>query len=491
MIELCNVSKRYRDTEALVNVNLTFHAGEIHALIGNNGAGKTTAIQLLAGISQPSSGTIRLDGRPVRLTSPLEARRFGIAVCPQEVSLFDELTVTENLFMGNERKTKAGFFDWRTMDAEAQRQLDSFHIDACPRQKFKLLPLAQQHLIQFLRITLQDPRIVILDELTDIFTPSESRSIHQIMSSLRQRGVTVIYVTHRIREALRLADRLTVLKDGHVACSVSTREASADTFGNLLLTQSDTARLPKLAVRRSQKVLEVSGISTHFLNDISFSLYSGEALGIAGLAGSGRSSLLRAIAGVDPVQKGDISIYSTLDHSFSHVKGICSSIAYMPENMDEQALFPAMSTASNIVMRNLSRIAHAGLVRPLDERIAGQKYADMLGIRTSNVLEPVRWLSNGNKQKALIARSLFSCCSVFVFDEATKGVDSVGKVEIYNIINELLRKGAGVLLVSSDFEELIGMCDRLLVIQNGRLIAEMDRSEANQHKLLSLLDSSA
>lgn len=491
MIELCNVSKYYRDTKALINVNLTFHTGEIHALIGNNGAGKTAVIRLLAGISQPSSGTIRLDGRVVRISSPLDARRFGIAVCPQEISLFDELTVTENLFMGNERKTKAGFFDWRAMDAEAQRQLDSFHIDAHPHQKLKLLPLAQQHLIQFLRITLQDPQIVILDELTDIFTPSESQSIHQIMSSLRKRGMTVIYVTHRIHEALHLADRLTVLKDGYVACSIPTHETSAQALGDLLLTQSDMARLPKLTVRRPQKVLEVSGISTHFLNDISFSLYSGEVLGIAGLAGSGRSSLLRAIAGIDPVKKGDISIYSLLDHSVSHVKGICSSIAYLPESMDEQALFPEMSTASNIVMCNLSRIAHAGMVRPLNERIAGQKYADMLGIRPSNVLDPICWLSNGNKQKALIARSLFSGCNVFVFDEATKGVDSVGKVEICNIINELLRRGAGVLLVSSDFEELIGMCDRLLVIQSGRLIAEIDHNEANQHKLLSLLDSSA
>lgn len=488
MIELRNINLNYHDVKALSDVNISFRDGEIHALIGNNGAGKTTLIQLLSGLVRPTSGEILIDGKYVVFSSALDSLHHGIAVCQQDENLFEELSITENLFLGNEQKTKVGLFDWHKMDIETKKLLDMFRIDAYPRQKVRNLSSTQRNLLQFVRITLLKPRILVVDELTDSLAHIETEMIFRTLKSLRDSGMVVIYVTHRIKEALSISDRITILRDGRVCSEVKSNSTMPETIAEMMIGSMNCTRLPKIPLTRSKKLMVVSHISTNFLDDISFSLNSGEALGIAGLMGSGRSSLLRAIAGVDGVNEGTISILSDETSISKKSQNVHKHIAYIPDNEDKHALFPNMSTAANITIRNLERISYGKIISSTLERIRSSNYANMIGVRTHNINNPIKYMSNGNKQKALVARNVFSKCKIFVFDEATKGVDSAGKVEIYNIMNALLRKGAGILLVSTDFEELIGMCDRVLVIKKGRLIAEFKQTDVTQHKLNVILN---
>ena len=488
MIELRDVSKFYHNICAVKDINLTFRKGEIHALIGHNGAGKSTIINLLAGIIQPTTGHIYIDGEQMNVYTPETALNRGICVCQQDTMLFERLSITENLFLGNERKTKAGFFDWKKMDTEAARMLAMFHIDASPQKQVRFLSLAEKALLQFARALLRNPRVVVLDELTDSLTYAETTIVYEKLNQMRKDGLVIIYVTHRINEAIAISDRISIMRDGQVCEIVDAQNINSDYIAKTIIGSFESTYYPRIPVSFSQRVLTVSHINTHFLNDISFSLNKGEALGIVGLLGSGRSSLMRAIVGVDRVKSGKITVYSTLTGKPITSHGIHHTIGYVSENNNGYGLMPQMSVLSNITIRVMDKINHFHLVGGNQERLLGQKFSDKLDIKVNSLFDPVSHLSNGNKQKTLIARNLVSKCNIYLFDEATKGVDSAGKVEIYNIINELLRKGASIILVSSDFSELLGMCDRLLVISKGRLTREYSHGVLNEHELQMLLE---
>ncbi len=488
MIELRDVSKFYRNVCAVKDIHLTFRRGEIHALIGHNGAGKSTIINLLAGVIQPTTGYIYIDGVRMDKYTPETALSQGICVCQQDTMLFEGLSITENLFLGNERKTKAGFFDWKRMGAETEQMLKMFHINADPQKRAKFLSLAEKALLQFARALLRNPRVLVLDELTDALTYAECAIVYEKLDQLRKEGLVIVYVTHRINEAIAISDRVSILRDGQVCEIVEPQNVNPDYIAKTIIGPFEKTYFPRIPSSMQQKVLTVSHISTHFLNDISFSLHKGEALGIVGLLGSGRSSLMRAIVGVDPVKSGKITVFSPLTGKPVPARGIHRSIGYVSENNNGYGLMPQMSVLSNITIRVMDKINHFHLVGGSRERLLGKKYSDKLDIKTNSLQSPVSHLSNGNKQKTLIARNLASGCNIYLFDEATKGVDSAGKVEIYNIINELLRKGASIILASSDFSELLGMCDRLLVISKGRLTKECNYGVLNEHELQTLLE---
>ncbi len=485
VLRLENICKVYHDMAALKNVNLALLPGQVCALLGGNGAGKSTLTKIITGETKMKSGQIYIDGAPVEIASPYEAKKLGIISCPQDIAVFDQLSITENLFLGSELKKNALVLDWPRMNKLTEEMLARFGIAARPAEKTKRLSLAEKYLIQFARVLLSDYKVIVMDELTDSLTMAEVSVVYDIMAALKANGACIIYITHRIDEAMRTADMIGIMKDGEMAAFMPAKQAKKDTIAKKMLGDDIKTHYPKLPVARQETVMRVKNISNRFLSNISFSLRRGEVLGIAGLVGSGRTSLMKAIVGLAKLDCGSIELLHGKDdwQRFEHWH---DAIGYMPENRDTQGLFEDFSVVQNITIKRLDGVSNMHWIKPHKEAEVGEDIVYRLGIKANSVHQKVLYLSGGNKQKTLVGRSVFSKCSVYVFDEPTKGVDIAGKVEIFNIMNELVRKGAAIIMVSSDFSELAGMSDRVLVIKKGSIVAELNRNEMTQQTLFSL-----
>ena len=476
-LQLEDVSMKYFSNVALSHINLTVEEGTIRAVIGSNGAGKSTLVKIIAGQIHDYTGRILIDGKPVRLTSVSCAKKHGIYISPQDIVFFDNLSVEENLYLGT-------FLDRcplrrHVIRSECKKALERVGLDISLSRKGSKLSLAEKFLIQFARILLDRPRLIILDELTDSLTLAEASHVYSILRRLKDEGTAIIYITHRIDEAADLADIITTMRDGEIVSTATSTAANKQELTENMLGEDIKTHYPKLFVSRKEPLLQARHISTHFLNNISFELYRGEILGIAGLVGSGRSSLLRAIVGMDKLKYGEIEF-------FNEKPGQKPAIGFLPENRDTDGIFFNLPISQNITIRNLPKISRFRLIRGNMEHLESMDIIDRFGIDTPDGSTRISHLSGGNKQKTIVGRNVFSNSSIFVFDEPTKGIDIAGKVEIYNILNELIRKGAGILFVSSDFSELSGMCDRLLVIKKGSLVGEFSYSETTQEQLFSL-----
>ena len=487
VLRLSDVAKTYSEMKILSGINLELFSGQVCALIGSNGAGKSTLTKIITGETRMTSGTIYMEGKEVEITSPYDAKQLGIISCPQDIVVFGELSITENLFLGSELK-KNGILNWSSMERITQTMLQKLGIDAEPKRKSKNLSLAEKYLIQFARVLLREYKVVVLDELTDSLTMAEVQIVYDIIHELKGKGAVIIYITHRIEEAMKIADIIAIMKDGEITACLSAEEARQDIIARKMLGDDIKKHYPKLSVAKKEIVLRVKNIRNKFLNDVSFTLHRGEILGIAGLVGSGRSSLLKAIVGLDKVDFGEVEVLPRNPTSNKKKVGLQynSHIGFMPENRDAQGLFMDFSVSHNITIKRLDKVFRGKWISLQKEEEKSEDVVGRLGIKARDIHQKVRYLSGGNKQKTLVGRNVFSKCSIYVFDEPTKGVDIAGKVEIYNIINELIRKGAAIILVSSDFSELAGMCDRVLVIRKGSLVAELNQKELTQQKLFLL-----
>lgn len=487
VLRLSDVSKTYNEMKILSGIQMELYPGQVCALIGSNGAGKSTLTKIITGETRMTGGRIFIDEKEADIPSPYAAKQLGIISCPQDIVVFGELSITENLFLGSEIK-KNGILDWPGMEQITQKMLQRFGIDASPKRKSKNLSLAEKYLIQFARVLLREYKIVVLDELTDSLTMAEVQMVYDIIHELKEKGAVIIYITHRIEEAMKIADIITIMKDGEIIASLSAEEARQDVIAKKMLGDDIKKHYPKLSVAKQEVVLRVKNIQNKFLNDISFTLRRGEILGIAGLVGSGRSSLLKAIVGLDKLDFGEVEVLPQCSSRNKKKVGLQhnSHIGFMPENRDTQGLFMDFSVSHNITIKRLDKVYRGKWISPQKEEEKSADVVGRLGIKAKDIHQKVRYLSGGNKQKTLVGRNVFSNCSIYVFDEPTKGVDIAGKVEIYNIINELIRKGAAIILVSSDFSELAGMCDRVLVIRKGSLVAELNQQDLTQQKLFFL-----
>lgn len=486
VLRLTDVSKTYNGMKILSGVQFELFAGQVCALIGSNGAGKSTLTKIITGETKMTSGRIFIDEKEVNINSPYTAKQLGIISCPQDVVVFGDLSVTENLFLGSEIK-KNGILDWAGMEAETQKILSRLGMDLNPKRLSKSLSLAEKYLIQFARVLLRDYKVILLDELTDSLTMAEVQYVYDIIRELKTKGVSIIYITHRIEEAMKIADVITIMKDGEITACMSAEDAQQDIIVKKMLGDDMKKHYPKLTLARQEVVLRVKKIQNKFLSDISFELHRREILGIAGLVGSGRTNLLKAIVGLDKLDDGEVEVLPCRPNRKRKV-GLQHNgcIGFMPENRDTQGLFMDFSVSHNITIKRLDKVYRGRWISPQKEEEKSADVVGRLGIKTKDIHQKVRYLSGGNKQKTLVGRNVFSNCSIYVFDEPTKGVDIAGKVEIYNIMNDLIRKGAAIILVSSDFSELAGMCDRVLVIRKGSLVAELDQGDLTQQRLFFL-----
>ena len=477
--------KRFPGVVALGGVSFSLRAGEVHVLLGENGAGKSTLIKCLAGVHQPDEGQIFVDGQLVRITRTADSEALGIATIHQEFNLVPQLSVAENVLLGRQPRT-FGIVNSARMNEEAGRALALVGLDVDPRTPVARLGVARQQLVEIAKALSLDARILIMDEPTAALTDTEVDRLLELMDELRARGVALIFISHHLDEIRRIGDRVTVLRDG---TSVETVPASTETdeLIRLMVGRSIEAQYPRVRGEVGREVLRVTGLtSPGSFDDINLTVRAGEVVGLAGLVGAGRTEVLRAIFGADPHASGTIEVAGNTLKTSGVGAAIQLGVGLVPEDRKAQGLVLGASVADNLSLVQLGPTSRGGLINRSKLSSLVDQAISSLRIKTPNPQTLVNTLSGGNQQKVVMGKWLLSDPQVLLLDEPTRGVDVGAKVEIYNLINELTASGRGVLMVSSDLPEVIGMCDRVLVMSHGRIVGELTHQEATQDAVMAL-----
>ncbi len=482
------ISKYYPGVVALDNVDFPVARGEVHALVGENGAGKSTLMKILAGAEPKSRGEILLEGHPVTIDSPQRAMDLGISIIYQEFNLVPHLSAAENIFLGREpTRLIPGWVDFRKLYGESQRLMESLGMRLDVRSEVRTLSVAQQQMVEIAKATSRQSRLIIMDEPSATLTEHELANLFALIRSLRERGVSVIYISHRLEEIFTVADRVTVFRDGHHIATRPIGAVDRDEIIQMMVGRELKESIPKQPAPIGDVVLEVRGLTrAGAFRDISFSVRRGEVVGLGGLVGAGRTEVACAIFGADPLDAGEVLLEGRPVRVRSPRDAISLGIGLVPEDRKQLGLILGMAIRENVTLANLEAVAPAGFISPSRERAATQKYIRDLTIRTPSGEQTVRNLSGGNQQKVVLAKWLFTDSKFLVFDEPTRGIDVGSKVEIYQLMNALTAKGVGILMISSELPELLGMSDRILVMHEGRLAGELARAEATQERVMHL-----
>jgi ABC-type sugar transport system ATPase subunit len=480
LIELTAISKSFGPVKVLKDVGFDVQPGEVHALLGENGAGKSTLIKIMAGVISADRGEMKVEGKAVRFASPREAAAHGIATVYQELLLFPELTVAENIYLGHAPKTRWGGLDWSAMRAGARALLDSLDSpDLDVDVLVGKLSVANRQRVEIAKALSQNAKLVIMDEPTAALADADAKRLMAVVKRLRDRGVGIVYVSHRLPEIFALADRVTVLRDG---AYVGTREISEVSEGDLVSMMVGRAidhLFPKVDVPRGGVVLEVKNLSYRdVVKDISFDLHAGEILGIAGLVGSGRTELALTIFGITPATAGEIRLDGKPVTIGNPGEARSLGIAYIPEDRGLQGLIRPQTVRENVSLAVIDRIAKALVVDRGKELALAKDAIARFGIRTRGPEQRVRQLSGGNQQKVVLAKWVAAEPRVLIMDEPTRGIDVGAKAEIHALMSKLAGQGLAVLMISSELPEVLGMSDRVMVMRGGRVVATFDRAEA-------------
>lgn len=495
MLEISNVTKRFPGVRALHDVSFEVRRGEIHALIGENGAGKSTLMKILSGVYASDSGEIRLDGEPLQLAGPRDAQRHGIATIHQELNLIPELSIAENIFLGSEPRTAAGLLDTKRMEADAQALLQRLNLALPASRPVKWLRVGEQQLVEVAKALSLNARLLILDEPTSALSQTEIERLFAVIAALKEQDVTMIYISHKFDEIFRIADRVTILRDGEYIATLPIAETTERQLIQLMVGRSLTELFPKAIAPIGEDVLRVEKLSLRPteqtggrpLRDISLTLRRGEILGIAGLMGAGRTELLEAMFGVYPARQvtGTVTVAGRVRRINSPRAAIRSGLAFVTEDRKRQGLVLKLSVLHNMTLAALDRFLRFDIIRQRAERTAVRASIDQLRIKTPAPTTEVEKLSGGNQQKVVLARCLLTQPDVLLLDEPTRGIDVGAKAEIYGLISQLAQGGAGIIIASSELLELLSMCDRILVLCEGRLTAELSREEATQERIMA------
>ncbi len=488
------ITKRFPGVVALDSMDFEVAPGEVHVLLGENGAGKSTLVKILSGALQPDSGHVILDGRPVRFDSPLDAQRSGISTVYQELALVPHLSVTENILLGALPATaragrRLGIVDWRRARQAAAALLEELgaHID--PDAPVSRLSVAQQQLVEIARALRFKPRVLILDEPTSALSDDEVAALFAVIRRLtRHNGVAVIFISHRLGEVFTIGDRVTVLRDGRKVDTYPISAVDEEQLIRAMIGREVQRSFPKRRGNPGAEVLRVEGLRLPGRpHPISFSVRAGEVVGIAGLVGSGRTELVRAIFGADPASDGRIWVGGTPVRIREPLDAIRAGIGLVPEDRKGQGLVLEHPVRHNLTLAVLRRLVGLlGFVRLKEESALSARLIERLHIRTADDLQPVAQLSGGNQQKVVLARWLATQSRLIILDEPTRGVDVAARSEIYRFIDEIASQGLGVLLISSDLPELLGLADRVLVMREGELAGELQGDEATPEAVMRL-----
>ena len=485
LVQLRGISRSFGGIQALSEVDLELRSGEVHALVGENGAGKSTLVKILTGVHQPDSGEILIAGEEQRIRSAHTAQSLGIAAMYQEPSVFLDLSVAENIFAGRRPRGVLGSVDWSQMNQEAATVLDELGVDFAPDTPVRGLGVADRQLLEIAKALSTDARVLIMDEPTAALSPREVDNLFRVARSLRDRGVAVVFISHRLEEVSAISDVVTVLRDGR---HVATRPASDLTHAEmvrLMVGRSLEALFPKEEAEIGEVALDVRGFTRHgFFADVSFAVRRGEILGLAGLVGAGRSEIARSLFGIDPHDDGAVLLAGSEFRPRSPRAALRRGLAYLPEDRLGQGLVPMMSIATNTSMAVIPQLTRAGFLRPWLERRLARKYIDQLRIKASSPTQEVRTLSGGNQQKVVLSKWLAAEPRVLILDEPTRGVDVGAKADVHRTISHLATQGLAIVLISSELPEVLGMSDRVVVLREGRVAAELERADATSERIM-------
>ncbi len=488
LLEMRGISKRFPGVVALDDVSLSVGKGEVLALCGENGAGKSTLMKILGGVYQPDDGELFIDGKPVRITSVAESMALGIAFIHQELNLLDNLDIAANVFLGREPRSRLGIIDRRTLRAATEPLLQRLGLDASPETPLRELSIARQQMVEIAKALSLDARVIIMDEPTSSLTRTETERLLEVVAGLRAQGVSVIYISHRLGEVKRCADRVEVLRDGRNAGALERGEIGHDAIvAKMVGRELKQAHLPRRAKPEPGYLKVRDACSGRFPDHrISFDAARGEILGFAGLVGAGRSEIMKAIVGLDPRGSAEVSLGG--EHLVIRRAGdaVSRGIFLVPEDRRREGLVTGMSVRENTTLPDLGRYAKGGLIARSRETAVAREQIAALRIKTPGPEALVRNLSGGNQQKVAIGKWLAMQPKVLILDEPTRGIDVGAKAEIYQLIRALADGGAIVLVVSSDMEEILHLSDRIAVMHEGRLTGILDATEATEQAVMRL-----
>jgi ABC-type sugar transport system ATPase subunit len=485
ILTLKNITKEFPGVKALDDVTINIERGTIHGLVGENGAGKSTLIKVLAGIYQTNKGEIILDGKPCRFNSPIEARRAGISVVHQEIKLAEPLSVAENMFLGNVQ-LKNGLVDWKGMRRRAREIVEDLGMDIDINAQVSSLTVAKKQIVEIMHAINNNSRILIMDEPSAVLTDRELEVMFRIVKQLRDKGITIIYISHRLDEIFGLCSNVSVLRDGRHIDTIPVASVDRQGLINMMVGREMGQEYPKEVGNVGGTILEVKNLSRGILRDISFEVKSGEVFGISGLVGAGRTELARAILGIDKPESGEVYVRGKKVHYRTFADAIRDGLGLIPEDRKLQGLVQIMSVKRNTTLVNMKRVLHAGVISSSLEEKLSKEYADKLHVVTPSMETEVQYLSGGNQQKVVIAKWLFQNSEILFLDEPTRGIDVGAKAEIYRLINRMAKEGKTIIMISSEMPELLGMCDRIMVMHEGHKMGELNAAEATQAKIMAL-----
>jgi ribose transport system ATP-binding protein len=488
VLQVHEVSKGFPGVQALDKVSFELRKGEVHALVGENGAGKSTLMKILSGVHRPDSGSIIFKGQEMHFQNAREASAAGIGIIYQELNLVPHLTVAQNIFIGREPRARLGYIDDKKMNVDATAILKKLNLNIDPSTRLNKLSISKQQMVEIAKALCRESEVLIMDEPTSALTESEIDELFKVIRGLRARGVGIIYISHRLDELKHIADRITIFRDGHYIATAEYASITMEAIINHMVGRRLENIFPvRSDVPTGKQLLEVRHIvQPGTLKDISFDLFQGEILGLAGLMGAGRSELARAIFGADPITSGEVLMDGKPLGIRSPADAIAHGIAYLSENRKEEGLAIKMLLNQNVTMANLPNVSKRFTIISRDQELqATRNSVKELDIRTPSLEQMVSNLSGGNQQKVVVAKWLYRNSRILIFDEPTRGIDVGAKFAIYELMAQLAGRGVGVIMISSELPEILGMTDRVLVLHEGRLTATLRTRDTSQEEILN------
>ncbi|OEV31470.1 D-ribose transporter ATP-binding protein [Streptomyces nanshensis] len=486
VLALEGVSKSFGNVRALQGVDLALHAGEAHALAGENGAGKSTLIKILGGVHTPEAGTVRLDGSAVVFAGPAGARDAGIAVIYQEPTLFADLSIAENIFMGRQPRRALGRIDHGAVREATAALMRRLGVDLDPDRPARGLSIADQQIVEIAKALSFDARVLIMDEPTAALTGTETARLFSVVEALRAEGAAVLFISHRLEEIFRLCRRVTTLRDGRLVATEALEGLTEDDLVRRMVGRDLEELYPKQDTTPGARALTVRRLTREgVFHDVSFDVRRGEIVALAGLVGAGRSEVVQAVFGVDRADAGEVEVDGTELKPGSPTVAMDAGVALVPEDRRQRGLVMEMSVERNIALTGLDRLGSAGMVRRSLERSRAADWAVRLRLKYNRLTDTAGVLSGGNQQKVVLAKWLATEPGVLIVDEPTRGIDVGTKAEVHRLLTSLAEEGIAVLMVSSDLPEVLGMADRVLVMHEGRLVAEIPRADATEESVMA------
>ncbi len=485
VLKMEGISKNFLSVRALNNVNLNVYDGQVMALLGENGAGKSTLMKVLSGVYQKDSGDIYYKGEIITVNSPRDAMKKGIAIIHQELNLIEGMSIEENIFMGRFPK-KSGRIDWKKMNSESKKILELLNLHLNPKTLVKDLTIGIKQMVEIAKALSLDAEIIIMDEPTDSLTDKETKSLFRVIQELKKQGKSIVYISHRLREIFEICDDVTVLRDGNFIGENKVSDINEDILIEMMVGRKLEEQYPYIEQESDELIFEVKNMENHLIKNIHFNLKKGEILGLAGLMGAGRTDLGKSIFGSIKHTKSEMTLLGKSITVKNEKEAIDQGIVYVSEDRKKDGLVLGMSVKENMSLSSLKQYSNGILLNKSKEKEMVDVYKDKMRIKMPSINQKIKLLSGGTQQKVSIAKALSCNPKILILDEPTRGVDVGAKKEIYELMNSFKKEGIGILMISSEIPEILGICDRIMVMHEGEIAGVLDRSEATQESIMKL-----